>query len=320
MSWLVTGGAGYIGTHVVDRMQAAGHEVVVLDDLSTGDAARVGDAPLVEGSILDGGLVASVLRRHGVRGVVHVAGKKQAGESVEQPLHYWRENVAGMVSLLEACREAGVEQFVFSSSCSVYGMPDADLVTERTPRAPMSPYGETKLAGEQVLAACASAYGIRSAVLRYFNVAGAERPERGDVGVYNLIPMVFERLDAGLRPRVFGADYDTPDGTCIRDYVHVADIARAHVLCAEALDAGSGSTVYNIGRGHGSSVLEVLEVIGETTGEDVSPEVVARRPGDPARIVGSAELARRELGFVAQHDLRSMVESAWAGWRLQHPR
>jgi UDP-glucose 4-epimerase len=319
MTWLVTGGAGYIGAHVVRALVSDGASVVVLDDLSTGDASRIDPAAaFVEGSVLDRGLVRTALREHGVTGVVHIAAKKQVGESMADPLLYYRENVEGLIALLESCRAEGVDQFVFSSSAATYGLPDVDLVDEDTPGVPLSPYGESKLVGEWVLRACERAYGMRAMSLRYFNVAGAAAPELGDTGVFNLIPMVFERLQAGERPRVFGGDYPTPDGTCIRDYVHVADIADAHLAAARALEGGAPGATYNIGRGEGSSVLDVLRVVGEVTGLDATPEVVDRRPGDPARVVAKVDRIREGLGFTATHDLRSMVESAWAGWQHSH--
>jgi UDP-glucose 4-epimerase len=318
-TWLVTGGAGYIGAHVVRAMVADGASVVVLDDLSTSDGTRVdAGAVLVEGSVLDRGLVRRVLREHGVTGVVHIAAKKQVGESVADPLLYYRENVEGLVALLDGCRDEGVSQFVFSSSAATYGLPDVDLVTEDTPGVPLSPYGESKLIGEWLLRDCERAYGMRAMNLRYFNVAGCATPELGDTGVFNLVPMVFERLEAGERPRVFGGDYPTPDGTCVRDYVHVGDIADAHLAAARALERGDAGATYNIGRGEGSSVLDVLRVVGEVTGRDTTPDVVDRRPGDPARIVAAVDRICEGLGFTATHDLRAMVESAWAGWRLQH--
>jgi UDP-glucose 4-epimerase len=263
--------------------------------------------------------VRRALREHDVTGVVHIAAKKQVGESMADPLLYYRENVEGLIALAESCQAKGVDRFVFSSSAATYGLPDVELVDEDTPGVPLSPYGESKLIGEWLLRHCERAYGLRTMNLRYFNVAGAATPELGDTGVFNLIPMVFERLQAGARPRVFGNDYDTPDGTCVRDYVHVADIADAHLAAAQALDKGSPGATFNIGRGEGSSVLDVLAVVGEVTGLDTTPEVVERRAGDPARIVASVERIRKELGFTAQHDLRSMVESAWAGWQLRHP-
>ncbi|MER7051200.1 UDP-glucose 4-epimerase GalE [Streptomyces sp. NPDC000351] len=319
MSWLVTGGAGYIGGHVVRALVDGGERVVVYDDLSTGAADRVPDpVPLVVGSVLDGTLLEGAMRDHAVTGVVHVAAKKQVGESVERPLHYYRENVTGLRTLLEAMTSAGVARLVFSSSAAVYGMPDVDLVTEDTPCLPMSPYGETKLVGEWLINAAARAHGIRAASLRYFNVAGAAAPELSDSGAFNLIPMVFERLEAGDAPRVFGDDYATPDGTCVRDYIHVQDIASAHLAAARRLkDAPEGTSLtLNIGRGEGSSVREMVDRILQVTGrQDLAPRVTARRPGDPARVVASADRAHEELGWSARHDLDDMIESAWQGWR-----
>ena len=315
MTWLVTGGAGYIGAHVVRAMLDDGTSVVAIDDLSTGAADRVHGAPLVVGSVLDRGLLDRTIADHGVSGVVHIAAKKQVGESVADPLKYYRENVTGLATLLESCRDAGVDRFVFSSSAATYGLPDVDLVDEDVPGVPLSPYGETKLIGEWVMRDCATAFGLRYFSLRYFNVAGAASPDLGDPGVFNLIPMVFRELENGSRPKVFGNDYPTPDGTCIRDYVHVADIAAAHLAAARALDDGASSATYNIGRGEGSSVLDVIGVIGKVTGLDVTPEFVARRPGDPARIVAAVDRIRAGLGFTATRDLEDMVQSAWTAWR-----
>lgn len=321
--WMITGGAGFIGAHVVRAMAGSGREAVVYDDLSTGDRGRLpAGVPLVEGSVLDRGLLERTLAERGVTGVVHIAGKKQVGESVERPLYYYRENVTGLGTLLEAMAAAGVERLVFSSSAAVYGMPDVDLVTEDTGCAPMSPYGESKLAGEWMVNAAARAHGLRAASLRYFNVAGAAAPELADTGVSNLIPMVFERLEAGAAPLVFGDDYATPDGTCVRDYVHVQDVASAHVAAAARLEsapAGTALTI-NVGRGEGSSVREMVDRILKAAGrQDVTPQVAPRRPGDPARVVASAARAREELGWTARYGLDAMVESAWQGWRHHHP-
>lgn len=316
-SWLVTGGAGYIGAHVVKAMSDLGQPCVVLDDLSTGDPRRVGEAPLVVGSVADRDLVQETLREHDVRGIVHIAAKKQVGESVADPLLYYRENVVGLVTLLDAAVGHGVDSFVFSSSASTYGMPDVDLVTEDTPGDPMSPYGETKLVGEWMSRAVALATGLRVLSLRYFNVAGAASPELGDPGVFNLIPLALRALTAGKAPMVFGEDYPTPDGTCIRDYVHVADVADAHVVATRYLQGGGASGIYNIGRGVGSSVREVLRAVGATSGIDIEPVVVARRPGDPARVVAAVDRIREELGWVARYDLEEIVTSAWQAWQAR---
>lgn len=254
MTWLITGGAGFIGAHVVRAMLAAGEHVAVYDDLSTGDPARVpDDVPFVKGSVLDAELLRATCTDLGITGVVHLAAKKQVGESVERPLHYYRENVQGLQTLLQAAADTGVRSFLFSSSAAVYGMPDVDLVTEDTPCVPVNPYGETKLAGEWLVCAAGRAHGMTTACLRYFNVAGAADELLADSGVFNLVPMVFEKLSQGSAPVVFGDDYDTADGTCVRDFIHVEDIASAHLAAARALSArepGSDLTV-NIGRGEG---------------------------------------------------------------------
>ncbi|MGW7267269.1 UDP-glucose 4-epimerase GalE [Streptomyces sp. NPDC054842] len=321
MTWLITGGAGYIGAHVVRAMTEAGERAVVYDDLSTGIAERVpADVPLVVGSTLDGELLARTCTEHRITGVVHLAAKKQVGESVEQPLRYYRENVEGLRVLLEAVTEAAVPSFVFSSSAAVYGMPDVDLVTEETPCAPMSPYGETKLAGEWLVRATGRATGLSTASLRYFNVAGAAAPELADVGVFNLVPMVFERLTQAAPPRIFGDDYPTPDGTCVRDYIHVVDLADAHVAAARVLRASPGTDLtLNIGRGEGVSVREMVDRINAITGHDAPPTVTARRPGDPPRVVASADRAAAELGWKAKYDVQDMITSAWDGWTHLHP-
>ena len=324
MTWLITGGAGYIGGHVVQQLIEAGERVAVLDDFSTGDRARLPEGvALVEGSTLDRPLLDTAIREHGVTGVLHFAAKKQVGESVEQPLRYYRENVTGLQTVLEAAAEGGVKNFLFSSSAAVYGMPDVDLVTEDTPCAPMSPYGETKLAGEWLVSAVGRAFGMSTVSLRYFNVAGARSPELSDAGVYNLVPMVFERLTAGQAPRIFGDDYPTADGTCVRDFIHVSDIASAHVAAARRMagsPAGDTSLILNIGRGEGVSVKEMLAVIGRVTGYDATGEVTPRRAGDPARVVASADLIHQELDWSARYGVEEMVASAWDGWCSRHPQ
>ncbi|MFD8205478.1 UDP-glucose 4-epimerase GalE [Streptomyces sp. NPDC059695] len=320
MTWLITGGAGYIGSHVVKAMTEGGERVVVVDDLSTGNPARVPEGIVLEqGTVLDREFLDRVLREHQVEGIVHLAGKKQVGESVEKPLFYYHENVTGLRTILEAAVSAGVKSFLFSSSASVYGMPDVDLVTEDTECLPLSPYGETKLVGEWMVRAVGKAHGLSTACLRYFNVAGAAAPELADTGVFNLVPMVFERLDAGESPRIFGDDYPTPDGTCIRDYIHVEDLADAHLVAALKLadwsEAGEPRDLtVNIGRGEGVSVTEMVGLINEITEHTTEPLVTPRRPGDPARVVAAADRIQSELGWKARHDVRDMIESAWAGW------
>ncbi|MEV5171875.1 UDP-glucose 4-epimerase GalE [Streptomyces flaveolus] len=321
MTWLITGGAGYIGAHVVRAMTEAGERAVVYDDLSTGIAERVPDeVPLVRGSVLDAERLARALAGHEITGVVHLAAKKQVGESVDRPLHYYRENVEGLRVLLEAVTAAQIPSFLFSSSAAVYGMPDVALVTEETPCRPLSPYGETKLAGEWLVRATGRATGLATASLRYFNVAGAAGPELADTGVSNLIPMIFERLTEGAAPRIFGDDYPTPDGTCVRDYIHVADLAEAHVTVARALRSAPGADLtLNIGRGEGVSVREMVDRVNAVTGYDRPTTVTPRRPGDPARVVASATRIATELGWRAKYDVQDMITSAWEGWVRRHP-
>ncbi|MFD5100705.1 UDP-glucose 4-epimerase GalE [Streptomyces albidochromogenes] len=322
MTWLITGGAGYIGAHVALTMAAAGERVVVLDDVSSGIPHRLpADIALVRGSVLDRELLDRTLAEHGVTGVVHLAARKQVGESVEKPLLYYRENVYGLTVLLEAVAAAGVRRFLFSSSAAVYGVPEAELIPEDTPCAPINPYGETKLAGEWLVRAAGRAHGFSTASLRYFNVAGAARPELADTGVFNIVPMFFDRITRGEAPRIFGADYPTPDGTCVRDYIHVADLADAHLSVARALTAREEQTdlTFNIGRGEGVSVRELADLVSEVTGSALAPVIEPRRPGDAAKAVASSDLIAKELGWTAVRGVREMVASAWEGWLLRHP-
>ncbi|MCD1571755.1 UDP-glucose 4-epimerase GalE [Agromyces mediolanus] len=317
MSWMVTGGAGYIGAHVVRAFQAKGIDVVVLDDLSSGRRGFVTDGvDFVHGSILDGALLESVFARHDVRGVVHLAGFKYAGVSVQRPLHTYQQNVTGTATLLAAMEAADVSRIVFSSSAAVYGTPDIDLVTEETAKHPQSPYGESKLIGEWLLADQAAATGLAHTSLRYFNVVGSGTPEIFDPSPHNLFPLVFDALLDGRTPKVYGDDYATPDGTCVRDYIHVADLAAAHVVAAERLEAGEPvAPVYNLGSGDGVSVAEIMSAVAKVTGIDFVPESAPRRPGDPARIVASGELAARDLDWRMRHSLEDMVRSAWEARR-----
>jgi UDP-glucose 4-epimerase len=313
MSWLVTGGAGYIGSHVVRAFEAVGIQAVVLDDLSSGHRSFVGDGtPFVDGSILDTALVTRVLQEHAVTGVVHLAGYKYAGVSVERPLHTYTQNVTGTVTLLEAMAAAGVGNIVFSSSAATFGTPDVEVVTEQTRTSPESPYGETKLIGEWLIRDQATATGLRGTALRYFNVVGSGADDLYDSSPHNLFPLVFNALLEGRTPRINGDDYPTPDGTAVRDYIHVQDLAEGHVAAARRLETGDPvEPVYNIASGTGSSVRQIMDTVREVTGIDFTPEIAPRRPGDPARIVADGALARRDLGWVAQRDLHDMVASAW---------
>jgi len=314
MTWLVTGGAGYIGAHVVRALREAGIPAVVIDDLSSGHRQFVTEGvPFVTGNILDGGLVLDTLRSHHVAGVIHVAGFKYAGVSVEKPLHTYRQNVEGTRVLLAAMQEAGVDKIVFSSSAAVFGNTDRDLVTEDTPKNPTSPYGESKLIGEWLLRDQGVATGLAHTSLRYFNVVGSGYPDIYDTSPHNLFPLVFDALVEGRTPRINGDDYPTPDGTNVRDYIHVADLALAHVAAARALAEGRAlEPAYNLGSGDGASVKQIMEAMARVTGIDFTPEIAPRRAGDPARIVASGELAARDLDWRMRHTLDEMVASAWA--------
>jgi UDP-glucose 4-epimerase len=322
MTWIVTGGAGYIGSHVVQAFVDAGIDVLVLDDLSTGRQEFVpAGVPLVVGSITDPAAVADVVGRPDVSGVVHVAGLKYAGVSVGRPLDFYRVNVEGTRALLEQTLAAGVRSFVFSSSAAVFGTPDTDLVSEETAKAPESPYGETKLIGEWLLADAARAQDLagaeplRHTSLRYFNVVGSGLPQVYDVSPHNLFPILLDAVTQGRTPTVYGDDYPTPDGTCVRDYIHVSDVATAHVAAARALESGSPlAPAYNLGRGEGVSVKEIVDAVAAELGRELPYDVGPRRPGDPARIVTSAGLAERDLGWRAERDLAAMVSSAWSAW------
>lgn len=320
MTWLVTGGAGYIGAHVVEAFRAEGLPCVVMDDLSSGHREFVPeDVPFVEGSILDTELLVRTLREHGVVGVVHVAGYKYAGVSVERPLHTYEQNVTGTVHVLQAMQEVGVDKMVFSSSAATFGTPDDELVTEQSPTRPESPYGETKLVGEWLLRDQAKATGLTHTSLRYFNVVGSGSEQLYDTSPHNLFPLVIEALVAGRTPRINGDDYPTPDGTCVRDYVHVADLAVSHVAAARALGEGRRlEPVYNLGSGEGLSVRQIMDAMARGTGIDFTPEIHPRRPGDPARIVASGALAARDLDWEMRHTVDDMVASAWRARQTAH--
>lgn len=319
-TWLVTGGAGYIGAHVVRDLLASGRRAVIVDDFSSGLDRKVPDGvPVVRASVADTDRIAAALREFDVDGVIHLAAKKAAGESVHLPFHYYQENVVGMLALLEAMREAEVGRLVYSSSAAVYGTPATNPITEDFPLVPDSPYGETKVVGEWMTRDAGIAHGLSWLALRYFNVAGAASDELGDTSVNNLIPMVFRALSRGQRPQVFGADYPTPDGTCIRDYIHVADLSAAHVAAAGICETGPVAQALNVGRGVGSSVREVMDMVSEVVGFEVDPEVVGRRAGDPPASTAATERIEQVLRWRANRDLRDMVSSAWSAWRAYPP-
>ncbi|MET0590252.1 MAG: UDP-glucose 4-epimerase GalE [Naasia sp.] len=317
MAWLVTGGSGYIGAHVVRAFSEAGIEPVVIDSLSSGIRSFVPEGiSFVHGSILDGELLSRVFEEHDIDGVVHLAGFKYAGVSVQKPLLTYAQNVTGTAVLLGAMDAAGVSRMVFSSSAAVFGTPDVDLVTEDTATRPESPYGESKLIGDWLLRDQARAAELAHTSLRYFNVVGSGYPDIYDASPHNLFPLVFDALLRGDVPRINGGDYATPDGTCVRDYIHVADLAEAHVAAAQRLMRGEATDpVYNLGSGEGVSVREIMTAMAEVTGIAFEPEIAPRRPGDPARIVATGESAARDLGWKMRHTLDEMVASAWEARR-----
>jgi UDP-glucose 4-epimerase len=314
MTWLVTGGAGYIGAHVVRAFSKAGIASVVLDNLSSGYREFVpADVPFVRGSIIDSEVLEGLFAQYPIDGVIHLAGYKYAGESGKFPLATYEQNVTGTALLVAAMTNAGVGRLVYSSSAAVYGNPDVDIMTESTPTKPLSPYGESKLIGEWLIRNQGVAQGLVHTSLRYSNVVGSGTDEVYDSSPHNLFPLVFDALTAGHAPKIFGNDYPTEDGTCVRDYVHVADVAEAHVSAAHAMMAGTAlEPVYNLGSGVGTSVGQIMTAVAQATGVTFHPEIHARRAGDPARIVADGALAARDLGWVQRHTVESMVASAWS--------
>jgi len=319
---LVTGGAGYVGSHVVHKLRSAGRAVVVLDSLEHGQRASVIDAEFVEGDVRDFGLVTRVLAEYDVAAIVHLAGYKAPGESMVDPGKFFDNNVAGSLSLLRAVDRTKPSPLVFSSSCAVYGAPNSLPVDETQPLSPNSPYGESKRMVEQMLGWFDRCRGIRSVSLRYFNAAGASLD--GRIGEHwtattNLVPLAMRAVlgGSGERLRVFGTDYPTSDGSAVRDYVHVEDLADAHCRALSYLESGGASDVINLGTGTPASVLEVLDEVARHAGRPVPVEHVGRRPGDPAVVWANAARAEAVLGWRAQFGLADTVASAWR-WHAQH--
>ncbi|KRA76668.1 UDP-glucose 4-epimerase [Lysobacter sp. Root667] len=316
MNVLVCGGAGYIGSHMVRRLAAAGHQVTVFDNLSTGHREAVAGAELVVGDLLDPSALAQLFGQRRFDAVVHFAARSLVGESVAQPYLYYENNVVGSLNLLRAMREAGVERIVFSSTAAVFGHPECEPIDEDHPTRPINPYGASKLMVERLLADAAQAYGLRSVSLRYFNAAGAAT--EGGIGEAHepethLIPNVLRSaLGRGPALKVFGTDYPTRDGTCVRDYVHVDDLCEAHLAALRFMGETAGAHLFNLGNGQGFSVLEVLDAAARVAGAKIDYETAPRRAGDPAVLVASSRKAREQLGWSPQHtDIEAIIASAW---------
>ncbi|SHF45380.1 UDP-glucose 4-epimerase [Caldanaerobius fijiensis DSM 17918] len=316
---LVTGGAGYIGSHTVRRLRKKGYDVVVYDNLSKGHRWAVKDAELVVGDILDYARVCEVIKKYGIDSVIHFAAHSLVGESMQDPQMYYVNNVSGTISLLRAMINCGIKKIVFSSTAAVYGEPEEVPIKEDSRLNPTNVYGRTKLMIENILRDYDMAYGLKYVALRYFNAAGAD--DKGDIGEdhtpeTHLIPLVLKAAKGEREDiKIFGTDYNTPDGTCIRDYIHVNDLADAHVLALESLREGR-SNVYNLGNGSGFSVKQVIEVAEKVTGKSIKKVESDRRPGDPAVLIASSEKIRRELGWKPVYtDLEKIIQTAW-NWEL----
>ncbi len=330
MRVLVTGGAGYVGSHAAKRLVESGHHVVIVDNLAEGHRPSVGKLQFEEADLLDRQRVAGLLKEHGIEAVMHFAAFAYVGVSVREPATYYQNNIVGSLSLLDAMRDAGVGRIVFSSSCATYGIPQRVPITEDHPQNPISPYGFTKFVIERALADYSHAYGIGYAALRYFNAAGAAAD--GTLGEdhdpeTHLIPLILQ-VALGQREHVeiFGTDYPTPDGTCIRDSIHVYDLADAHVAALEKLNASGGvhprrapALKLNLGTGRGASVQQVVDLCREVTGHPIPVRAAPRREGDPPELVADPTAANRELGWQPRYTIRQIIESAWA-WHQKHPR
>ena len=306
--WLLTGGAGYIGSHVAKELLANNFEVCIIDDLSTGIKERIPDkVNFYQGTLLDEKFLTEVFSKENISGVIHLAAKKSVGESMEKPNLYFEENVLGLLNLLNQIASHQIKNIVYSSSAAVYGEPLDPLVSEASPTLPTSVYGETKLIGEWII----QKSGLNSIILRYFNVAGAGESKLGDTATDNVIPKVFKALTEGKTPEIFGDDYPTPDGTCIRDYVHVYDLAQAHILGMEKMIKDNQSFNYNLGSGSGYSVKEIIDNVKKVTGKDFKVEYVERRAGDPGILIADSTKAEKELDWKPQYSLEQIVISAW---------
>ncbi len=316
MSVLVTGGAGYIGSHVVRLLHQRSEPVLVVDGLSNGLRDRLGASQFLQLDLAAPNskqALTDAIREHGVTSVIHLAAQKQVGVSVERPEFYYEQNIGGMSSLLSAMRDTGVDRLVFSSSAATYGIPDAEAVTEDSECHPINPYGETKLIGEWMGANAARSWGLRVANLRYFNVAGTGWPELADTAVMNLVPIVFSALKAGKSPIVFGDDYATPDGSCVRDYVHVHDLADAHLSALDYLERDERKhSTFNVGTGQGFSVFQVLAEIKRVTKIDFDIDIQPRRAGDPPYLCADVSRIKEELGWQSSRGLNEIIESAWS--------
>jgi UDP-glucose 4-epimerase len=313
MKILVTGGAGYIGSHVVRALIAQGHQAVALDDLSNGNQSRLGDTPLIQVDLASAeatSVLIQAFKEHSIDGVIHLAARKAVGESVANPEYYYQQNLNSVTNLLMAMREAKVSNMVFSSSAATYGSPEVAQVSEDYNCKPINPYGETKLIGEWMMAAASKAWGLKTVSLRYFNVAGAGFNDLADTGVANLIPIAFKAIAKEEPIQVFGSDWATEDGTCVRDYIHVQDLADAHLAALDYLAKEDREySVFNVGTGTGSSVLEVIDTIRKVIGKDFAVDLVARRPGDPAALSADVSRIERTLGWKAKYTLHDIVKS-----------
>ncbi|HRD09909.1 MAG TPA: UDP-glucose 4-epimerase GalE [Candidatus Nanopelagicaceae bacterium] len=309
---LVTGGAGYIGAHVAAELLNEGYSVRIYDDFSNGLHKRVDGKfrDIVEGDILDREKLLQAMQ--GVDAVIHLAAKKAVEESVKNPLKYYENNVGGTLNLLAAMSAKGVKTIVFSSSAAVYSPNDKDAVEETDPTVPLSPYGATKLLSEELISSVGNAEKISHVSLRYFNVVGSAIPEFGDNSKDNLVPKVFLALKNGKRPEIYGSDYPTPDGTCIRDYIHVQDLAKAHVAALKKAESGFTSAVYNVGSGKGYSVREMMNQISQTLGKDINPQESPARAGDSPKLIASIKKIEQELGWKPTATLKEMIDSSWA--------